>query len=51
MESPGLSWRYSGSDSTLPLQGAQVRSLVPLVGEVSHATQWGKKNKIKFKIF
>ena len=30
------------NDSTLPLQGAQVRSLV---GEVSHATRCGKKKK------
>lgn len=38
----GLPWSSRGSDSTLPLQGVRVRSLVQ---EVPHAVQCGQKTE------
>ena len=42
IEERGLSWLSSGLDSVLPLQGAQVRSLVM---EVLHAVKRSQKKK------
>ena len=44
MENQGVLWRSSGQYSALPLQGAQVGSLVGELRSTSHAT-WPKKKK------
>ena len=48
MENQGVLWRSSGQYSALPLQGAQVGSLVGELKSTSNAT-WPKKKKGKEK--